>query len=339
MDLARDNLLVTLSNTCLSPVTPILVGSLGPQPLWNQSWTIDLNGCNTVTITKANTPGKLDTTGVDGIRLLGDPAPLSVGSYHTSDLREFMTGRNASVPNSVAQDGLSQRLMDGVFRFTIDQNVDSLILYRHNFNYRDDIRIDTDQCTVLGHAQTGLIFDNLNPTGIWNDPIVVSNIRSCTRVTIQRLQSTGLTAWAAIMERMDLLADPQPTLTSGNLYEEFSTGLSYAGFWEPVSFTDIPSRRIVRTSALNASVTFTVTGNGFIVYHRASSFGTNNVRVCVTTGLNTTNETCTNYSIQSPTPILQYPVGIYGLGNGTHTVTITNNQSGGNLTLDAIRIP
>lgn len=338
MDFYRDDLLVTLSNTCNSATAPITAGSLGPVPLWAQQFTIDLNGCNTVLIQKANTAGRTDSIGIDGIILRPTSPALSVGSYHTSDLRQYMFGRNASTPFSLAQDGIMQRLMDGVFRFNIDQNVDTLVLYRQNYNWRDSIRIDTDTCTNPGDAKTNLVFSNPNPTdSVYNDPIVVSNIGSCTRVTIQRLQGTGLMAWAAVIERMELLVNPQPTLTSGNLYQEFSTGLSYAGSWENVSFTDIPSRRISRTNALNASVTFTVTGNGFIVYHRASSAGSNNIRVCVTTGANPA--VCTNYSIQSATTQTQFPVGIYGLGNGTHTVTITNLQASGYLTLDAIRIP
>ncbi|MCL4252594.1 MAG: hypothetical protein KJ043_02300, partial [Anaerolineae bacterium] len=339
IDLYRQDLIITLSNTCDSPVAPILVSSLGPTSLWNQSYTIDLNGCNTVSITPASTAGKTDPIGIDGIRLLGAPTPLSVGTYHTTNLTEFMTGRNGSLVSSEAQDGISHRLMDGLFRFEIDQNVDTLVLYRNNLSWRDDIRIDTDQCTTPADAKTNLIFDNLNTTGIFGDPIVVQNIGSCTRVTIQRVIGTGDLAWASVTERLVLLADPQPPLTSGNIYEEFDTGIAYSPSlaWVESSFSDIPSRRIMRTNTLNASLTFTVTGNGFIVYHRASSFGTNNIEVCVQTGANPA--TCTNYSIQTSTPILQYPVGIYGLGSGTHTVTITNKQSGGNLTIDAIRIP
>lgn len=330
LELSRDDLRVNFTGSC----TPFFVDVVGvaPDAMWNIPNSMFVNGCNTVTITRRFI--RPDAAGVDGIALLADPLPLGVGTYHTADLVEHIYGRNGEVKNANAQDGRAVRLMDATFTFEIASNVHRLVLYRHNLDPRNPIRIRTQSCSVPGDAQD-VQFTSPNVAGVWGSPIIVDNIGTCTRIEITRVIIPG-SPWSPVLERMVLLADPQPPLTSGNLYQEYDTGLVYGGVWNATEVTDAPSKRMLFTNALNASVSFTMTGNGFIVYHRAGAGTSNNVEVCVTTGSNTY---CTNYSTQNATLIPQFPIGIYGLGNGTHTVTITNKQGGGNLFIDAIRVP
>jgi hypothetical protein len=343
MDLGRDDLQANMSGAgCTSGSFSVNILGLAPDPMWNIPQAIDLKGCTNIQIIRKFTAGKTDSTGIDAIRLLtsADLAPLGPGNYHTSDLVRFMDGRNGEVRNSGAQDGRAHRLMDGNFIFDVTGAVQGLVLYRHNYNLRDNIRIrllDASGGTSCSNP-LDLTFSNPNTAGDFGQPIVVTGFGTCTKVHIVRVGGSGAAAWAVIMERMELLVGPQPTLTSGNLYQEYDPGLIYpTGTWTASLDGFASNERTVSSNQLNANVTFTTNANGFIVYHRAFTGTSNNVEVCVQTGSNP--PVCTNYSTQSSTLINQFPVGIYGLGSGTHVVTITNKHSGGNLTIDAIRIP
>jgi len=336
LDNVRDDLTVTLSGggSCIPGIVTVdsfVIAAF----MWNQPYVVNLANCTNVVIRRANVVNAT-ATGVDRIELLGAETPLGLGTYHTKDLYEYFSGRNALVIDSRAEDGVGQRLLDTTnqsFRFDVAPGVSRVVLYRQNFATRDPLRVRTSiggSCVPQDYNVT-----NDGTDADFGFPIVI-DLNGCTNIRFDRVPIQA----APILERIVLLPAPAPTLTSGNLYEEFAPGLVFTGAgWTPSFLSisqSIPSRRLLFSSTLNAAVTFTVTGNGFIVYHRVAPGGSNNVEVCVTTGANTT---CTNYSIQSATVIASFPVGIYGLGNGTHTVTITNKQSGGNLFIDAIRIP
>ncbi|HRF96625.1 MAG TPA: hypothetical protein PLZ51_15565, partial [Aggregatilineales bacterium] len=284
----------------------------------------------TVTISKNNTIGKTDSIGVDGIDLLGAETALTIGTYHTKDLVEYFYGRSAQMLDTRAQEGVGQRLLaagNNIFRFDVAPTVARIVLYRNNYTARDPIRVRTS----IGGSCVPQDFNVVNTGGDadWGFPVVI-NLNGCTHIAFDRVP----VASAPALERIVLLPAPTPTLTSGNLYEEFDPGLVYTGVWTESALAPAqmaPSHRLLQTSVLNASMSFTVTGNGFIVYHRVASNASNNVEVCVTTGANPT--VCTTYSTQNATTIGSFPIGIYGLGSGTHTVTITNKHSGGNLFL------
>ncbi len=339
IDNVRDDLRVTLSGGVgCSPKVVVVETFVIAFFMWNQPYTIDLENCVNVVIQANGTAGKTASIGVDRIQLLGTEQPLGLGTYHTVDLYEYFRGRNAEFVDSRAQNGIAQRILSVTgdpFSFNVAAGVSRVVLYRHNYSARDPIRVVTSvggSCIPQDYNVS-----NIGTESDFGFPIVV-NLQGCSNIAFYRVPIAA----APVIERIELLPAPQPTLTSGNLYQEYHPGLVYTGAWQGSESNlafgqSVPSHRLISTSAFNASVSFNMTGNGFIIYHRAFTGTSNNVEVCVTTGSNPA--VCTNYSTQSATLIPSFPVGIYGLGSGTHTVTITNKHSGGNLVIDAIRIP
>lgn len=152
MNVSRDDLRIAMSGPNCTAFTVDAVG-VAADLMWNNPHTIALNGCTNVTITRVFNPARPDDTGVDGIRLIGAPQTLGVGSYHTADLVDLFTGRNGEVKNASAQQGRATRLMDGLFTFKITPDVQRMVLYRHNFQPRNPIRIRVIECSNPSHEQ------------------------------------------------------------------------------------------------------------------------------------------------------------------------------------------
>jgi len=330
----RDDYRVSMSGPgCTSGNFFVDVSGSAPDRRW-YGQSIDLRGCQTVNIEPRFIAGRAPN-GLDRIELLDavGMAPLTIGTYHTSDLVRFMDGRNGQVNIAAAQDGRAHRILSGTFTFNVHASVNSLVLYRHNFNLRDAFQIRTLQCGNPSNERT-VVFQNTDVTGLaYSAPMVINNLLGCTRVEVTRFNPAGS---VPLLERLELFGTPI-VFSSGNTYQESNPGLTYTGTWT----TQFNSGSLLNYNAsstqLNSSVSFVMTGNGFVIQHRADSTASNNIEVCVQTGANPS--VCTSYSIQSATAINVFPVGIYGLGSGTHTVTITNKQSGGRLYIDAIQIP
>ncbi|RMG73465.1 MAG: hypothetical protein D6711_10820, partial [Chloroflexi bacterium] len=135
------------------------------------------------------------------------------------------------------------------------------------------------------------------------------------------------------IEGITLYGTPVP-LDEG-FYQETNPEIRYTGTWATFTGSNL-SGGAARSGAPNAEINFLVTGNAVTLYHRRDTGVSRNVEFCVIPTVG--SPVCTNYNLNGSPLLDQVPITIYGLGEGTHTIRITNKDASYWLVFDAIQV-
>ncbi|NLF74479.1 MAG: S8 family serine peptidase, partial [Chloroflexi bacterium] len=253
---------------------------------------------------------------LDVVEVKAARSALPLGTHQQTHTGLWYSGGWTTGTNASASGGsfLFSNNPSAVVSFEITG--EGLILYRTTNTNRGLMEV-----CIHSTCQT---INNYSPTVQWQQPVAFRNLGSGTHLVQIRNKSNAYIDLDAVQ-----VVGPLAVLPVGT-YQETHTEIAFNGVWTTGTNSNALSGAFKHTNDASASYSFRINGDGFILY-RVKSYNRGPMQVCID------SDPCQTVNNYNSTMLWKQPAAFYGLGSGTHNVTV-RNTTGVYLDLDAIEV-